>query len=239
MPLLGMAFLVSVAQPIGLWLLLQQMGRVPWLIEKTPLLTVLHSAGALSAVGGAWLALAERRDNRLVAALSLLPLGDALIGFGLGTRVALIGALLAIITRALGVTLMSGGLSLVRHHFERRWQAVGIVAILAGGWALAGLPPSLGSVARWSIYRDLENPALLIALVGASAAGLFALLRFALPLIAGSAIGAEEKTETKILPYLGTLVIAVLFLAVLITGLVPNLVVDPLQAALASAELFK
>ncbi len=239
MPLLGVAFLVGVAQPVGLWLLIQLATRVPWLIEKTPLLAVLYSAGALSALGGAFLVLAERRDNRFVAAFALLALGDALIGLGLWTPIALIGALLVVINRALGVTLMSGGLSLARHHPERRWQTVGILAILAGGWALAGLPPSLGAVARWSIYRDLENPALLLALVGASVAGLFALLRFTLPLISANAIGTEEKTETKILPYLGAAVISILIGVVVTTGLFPNLVVDPLQAALSASDLFR
>ncbi|MBI3536879.1 MAG: hypothetical protein HY070_04895, partial [Chloroflexi bacterium] len=119
MPLLGVGFLAGVAQPVGLWLLIQLLTRAPWLGEKSPLLSGLVALGVISLIGGAFFALAERRDQRFVAALALLSLGDALIGFGLGTRVALMGALIALINRALGITLLGGGLSFVRYHPER------------------------------------------------------------------------------------------------------------------------
>ncbi|MCI0477257.1 MAG: hypothetical protein L0Y55_13495, partial [Anaerolineales bacterium] len=140
----GLAFLVGVAQPIGVWLLLQQMSDVTWLVTRSTLLNVLLFGGALTAPLGALLVLSERRDARWLAYLALIPLGHTLVGLGLGTRLALAGALLALVNRAWGIALVAGGMSFARHHPERHWRIVGASAILLGGLALAGVAPLLG-----------------------------------------------------------------------------------------------
>ena len=239
---LGVAFLVGVAQSVGVWLLLQQMNDVTWLVTRSPLLNVLLFGGLLTAPLGALLALSERRDARLLAYLSLIPLGHALIGLGLGTRLALAGALLAIINRAWGIALVAGGMSFARHHPERRWQIAGAGAILLGGLALAGIPPMLGFAANYSIYRDLSgvNPTLLAGLLGSNALAVLAVLRVAWNIVAARAEAEEETNgEFKIIPYL-SVIVAVLLLAALIgAGTFPQLIADPMMETLGKASYLK
>ena len=241
MPVLGIAFLVGVAQPVGLWLLFQLMTQVLWLTDKVPLLDTLLLAGIVMGPAGALLTLAERRHGRFVAYLSLVSLGHALVGFGLGTRLALAGAMLALLNRAIGIALLAGGLTLARYHIEKKWQYIGAFSTLVGGLALTGLPPLLGAAARWSIYRTLAEPYPLVVglLLASDAAALMALTRVASPLFR-DAFGAVESTgEIKIVPYLCTAVIAVLVAVIVIVGLFPQLVANPLIATLANADYLK
>lgn len=240
MPPLGVAFLVGVAQPVGLWLLYQRMNDALWLTDRTPLLQVLFFGGALTAPVGALLALSERRDGRFIAYLSLVSLGHALIGLGLGTRLGLAGALLATMNRALGVALVAGGLAFVRHHPERRWQLVGATAILAGGLTIAGIAPMLGFATRWSIYRDLAAPnlVLVVILLASSAGALFAVLRVAGPIFVERGAVAETG-EVKIVPYLCTALVGILLVVAILAGIFPQFIVDPMAAVMGSASYLK
>ncbi len=240
MPPLGVAFLVGVAQPVGLWLLFQRMSGALWLIDRSPLLTVLLFGGALTVPMGALLALSERRDGRFIAYLSLVALGHALIGLSLGTRIGLASALLAILNRALGVALVAGGISFVRHHPERRWQLVGGISILVGGLTLAGIPPMLGFAARWSAYRDLaaSNLPLVALLLVSNATVLFATLRAVWQLFAAR-VEAAETGEVKIVPYLCAAVVVILIALVIAAGVFPQAISDPLIAALGTASYLK
>lgn len=241
MSLLGMAFLVGVAQPVGLWLLLQLMVKVPWLTEKSPLLNVLLLTGGVTIPVGALLALSEQRHGRFLAYLSLVSLGHTLIGFGLGTRLGLVGAILAMFNRAIGVALVAGGLSFVRYYAERRWRVIGAAAILAGGFALAGIPPGPGFVARGSIYHDLasSHPLLLALLFASSATVLFATVRVVMPLLAEPTEAAQVTGEVKLVPYLCVLVVVVLLTVAAAIGIFPQLLADPLIAALGRADYLK
>ena len=239
MPTLSVAFLVGVAQPVGLWLLFQQMNQSHWLVDKSPLLNVLLVGGALTAPVGALLALSEKRDGRLIAYLSLVSLGHALIGLGLGTRIGLAGALLAVMNRAIGVALVAGGLAFVRHHPERRWQLVGASAIIAGGLALAGIPPMLGLVSDWSIYRELvvTNVSLVLLLVASNALAMFATWHAAWQILSNRENVVTQ--ETKIVPYLSTIVVVLLIAIMVIVGLFPQLITTPLLAELGQASYLK
>ncbi len=240
MPLLGIAFLVGVAQPVGLWFLFQLMSRLLWLTEKAPLLNVLVLGGLVTVPVGALLSLAERRQGRFIAFLSLISLGHALIGFGLGTRLGLAEAMLSMLNRAFGVVLLTGGLAFVRHHTERRWRNVGTVALLAGGLALAGVPPLLGVAARWGLYHELVtvHPEVVGLLIGSCATALLAVVRMATPLVCDSE-GDPFEGEARIVPYFCTGVVAILIALLLVTGFFPQLVADPLLAAFGRADYLK
>ena len=240
LPPLGIAFLVGVAQPVGLWILFQRMSETLWLTARSPLLEILLFGGGLTVVVGALLALTERRGGRFIAYLSLVALGQALIGLSLGTRVGLGGSLLATLNRALGVALVAGGFAFVQHHPERRWQVTGGIAILLGGLTLAGLPPMLGFAASWSIYRDVAsaNLSLLFLLLASSALTVFATLRTVWPLFA-KPNHAPETGEVKIVPYLCAAMVVGLVVIVILAGVFPQFVADPLIAALGNASYLK
>lgn len=240
LPPLGVAFLVGVAQPVGLWLLFQRMNAALWLSDRSPLLAILLFGGALTVSIGALLALTERRVGRFIAFLSLVSLGQALIGLSLGTRIGLAGALCATLNRAVGVALVAGGFSFVQHHPERRWQVAGGIAILLGGLTLAGIPPMLGFAASWSIYRDLAaaNLSLVLLLLASSALTVFATLRTVWPLFAKDQ-EVHATGEIKIVPYLCVAVAVGLFIIAMIAGVFPQLIADPLVAALGNASYLK
>lgn len=241
MPLLGTAFLVGVAQPVGLWLLFQRMEKLLWLTEKAALLNLLLIAGVLSVPIAALLIVSERRDGRWLAYLSLVSLGHMLIGFGLGTRLALTGVVLELLNRAIGITLVAGGLTFVRYHPERRWQTLGALTILAGGFSLAGIPPTLGSIARWSIYSNLTgmNLALLLLLIASNAAVLLATIQLVMPIFKPRAQAIETTRQAQTLPYLCAAVVVLLLALLIIPGIFPQSVADPVIAALGNADYLK
>ena len=234
---LGIAFLAGVAQSVGVWLVAQNLLQVTWLAGKSSALTILLIGGILTVPTGALLTLAERRDGRLVGYLALIPLGLALIGLGLGTRLAFVGALLLVPSRAFGVALVAGGIAFSRHHVERRWRTVGAFAILLGGWAMLGLPPTLGFPARLALYRAVGefHPAVLALVVLAHAAGLLAVVRAAQRILDEPAEPAA--TEVKVVPYLGLAVIVGLIFVLVILGIFPQLIADPLAAVLKAGYL--
>ncbi len=241
LPLLGTAFLVGIAQPVGIWLLVERMSELSWLIEKSPLLPSLVAAGILTAPIGALLALAEKRDARWLAYLSLVPLGHALIGLGLGTRLALVGGLLTVLDRALGITLVAGGLMLARTRPAREWQRLGALAILVGGFSLAGIPPSLGSDARLAIYRDLSANVGAVALMfSANAAALLATIRVAWQILVQPAGGdVVAGDDSRWVLNLCVLVLVLLALAVMVVGIFPQIAADPILAAMGNAGYLK
>jgi len=241
MPLLGIAFLVSVAQPVGVWLLLHEVGHVRWLFDRSPLPLILLWGGLLTAPAGAVLALSERRDGRLLAYLSLVPLAYTLLGLGLGTRAGLYGALSMIFSRAVGVALMAGGMTLVRHHAERRWQSVGALAIMSGGLALAGVPPTLGFAGQFSLYHDLSklDSVYIGVMLASSALALLVALRTAWRVMIDRDQAQPVSRELKIVPYLCTLVIGLLLMLVIVAGLFPQIVANPLAQVFAQAAYLK
>lgn len=241
MPLLGMAFLVGVAQPVGLWLVFQLMSRTLWLTEKSPMLNALLLAGIVTVPVGAILALAEQRHGRFLVHLSLVPLGHALIGFGLGTRLGLAGAMLIMLDRAIGVALVAGGLSFIRFHIERRWQLMGAASVLAGGFALSGIPPVPAVAARWGIYHELvlSHPLVLIILLGSSAVALLATVRVIQPIFVSPDEMPVSTGEIKIVPYLCAGVVVVLIATLIAFGLFPQVLTEPLLAILGRADYLK
>lgn len=241
MPMLGMAFLVGVAQPLGMWLLLQEMSQVNWLVDKSPLMTILWWGGVLTAIVGVLLALAEQRTSRLIVYLALVPLGIALVGLALGTRLALVGALALMLNRALGVALLAGGAIFVRHHLERRWQFVGAGTILAGGWTLAGLPPTLGFAGQLFIYQGLPNvdPNLLIVMLACNGVVFLVGLRAAWQIIIAGDRAINSSGERKIVPYLCGVVVIVLLLVVAIAGMFPQAIAEPLAETIGTAVYLK
>lgn len=238
LPLLGTAFLVGVAQAVGVWLILGRVSDLSWLVEKSAILQSLTTAGILTIPLGAVLALSEKREARWLAYLSLVPLGHALIGLGLGTKLALAGALIAMLNRALGVALVAGGLTLARARPDRMWQQVAAVAILIGGFSLASIPPTLGAVAALTIYRGLSVN--LIALLFVSDALVFlATIRVAWQVLEPSMGAAESLDESHLIPYICTGILLILGIALIAFGIFPQGIVDNIQAAFGSAGYLK
>lgn len=220
---LGVAFLVGVAQAVGMWLLWQQMNTVTWLVTRSPLLNALIIGGGITAPLGALLALAERRDARALAYLAMVPLGYVCVGLGVGTPVALAGALYALVNRAWSVALVAGGMSWARHHPAWRWQLMGAGAIVVGGLALGGIAPSLGWSANYAIGREVSAraPMLWATLVASSALAWLAVARIAWRIVRVR-IEAEESHANASVLFAGGVVALVLVVMLIGTGMFPQ-----------------
>ncbi|MGE5261965.1 MAG: hypothetical protein ACM3S0_01175, partial [Acidobacteriota bacterium] len=133
------------------------------------------------------------------------------------------------------------GLSFIRFHIERRWQLLGAVSVLAGGFALSGIPPVPAVAARWGIYHDLvvSHPLVLILLLGSSAVALLATVRIIQPIFVRPDEMPVSTGEVKIVPYLCAGVVVALIAALIVIGLFPQLLTEPLLAILGRAEYLK
>jgi formate hydrogenlyase subunit 3/multisubunit Na+/H+ antiporter MnhD subunit len=193
---LGVAFLVGVAQAVGVWVLWQQMNAALWLTLRSPLLSALLVGGGLTALVGALLALAERRDARALAYLAMVPLGLVGVGMGTGAPLPLAGALVALVSRAWSVALIAGGMHFARHHPARHGQLVSAGALLVGGLALVGLGPFAGFVAYDAIARAVSasHPALFVVLVAAHALALVTIVRRAWRIISAP-VESDSRAE--------------------------------------------
>jgi formate hydrogenlyase subunit 3/multisubunit Na+/H+ antiporter MnhD subunit len=216
------------------------MSELAWLIEKSPLLSSLVAAGILTAPIGALLALSEKRDARWLAYLSLVPLGHTLIGLGLGTHLALVGALVTVFSRALGVALVAGGLTFAQMRPLRKWRRLGALSILVGGFSLAGIPPTLGSAAQLAIYHDLASNVGVIALMfSSSAAALLATIRVAWQLIVRSSDEDAQNSESRWVTGICAAVLLLLGFSEILLGIFPQVIADPFLAAMGSAAYLK
>jgi formate hydrogenlyase subunit 3/multisubunit Na+/H+ antiporter MnhD subunit len=174
-----------------------------------------YSAYAMIVVG-AMLAAVHRRLGHLMGYAALVDMGAAQLALGLQTSAGLNAALFALGTRALSLTVMAMGLSVIRHRAEgdffyklagwgRRvpWATA---ALVVGALSLAGLPPGPGFTARWSITRLLAREQVsgaLLLLLGSLAVGvgvvraLMALLQEPAPGYVGSDIVKEIEAAAK------------------------------------------
>ncbi len=220
---LGVAFLVGVAQSIGVWLLTQQMSAVTWLVPRSPLLNALLIGGGLTAALGALLALAERRDARALAYLAMVPLGLVCVGLGTGTPIALAGALVVLVTRAWSVALIAGGMSFARHHRAARWQRVGAGAMLMGGLALVGLGPFASLAANYAIAREVSarDPMLFAVLIVAHALALLAMLRTVWRIVSAQ-VEEEDARANRIVLLASVGVVIVIGVALVGAGMFPQ-----------------
>lgn len=126
-------------------------------------LAVLGPIGALSALAGAWLAIGQADLRRLLAYSSVSQLGYLLMGFSIGGRWALLGALWHVFSHAVlkcALFMASGALGRLRGStalpeaagLARRHPAVA-AAMAAAMLGLVGLPPTSGFVAKWFLLR--------------------------------------------------------------------------------------
>jgi formate hydrogenlyase subunit 3/multisubunit Na+/H+ antiporter MnhD subunit len=163
----------------AVWILLLDVMNENALIGGDPrVLELLRSAGLLMTAMGGLLVWAQHDFGRLLGYAALADTGVILYAVGLGTSAGLASAFLLVIGRAAGMGLMTIGMALARErHKDDSFQALrGLVwrmpwaslAIVAGGFSLAGVPPLAGFAGRWGVAQqaaqiDWRAAALLLA----------------------------------------------------------------------------
>lgn len=198
----------------------------PWLHSNERVMELLRWAGVFAALMGAVLALGAKRLNRLTVYAGISALGVLILGTGCATAAGLVGAAYLALNHVLSMLLlfMCVGLSPVVGSLDGdtvtpRLPRLGAVGLLAGGLAIAGLPPFGGFAGRWLIYEAAlaHDPLLVVGSMLASLLVLVAVLRTLLdsPLAVEPIPGAPSAATPAV-------AMSAVILALLVMGVYPS-----------------
>jgi formate hydrogenlyase subunit 3/multisubunit Na+/H+ antiporter MnhD subunit len=234
-PSAASASLICIFNLVSLSLLLGLLNSHLWLTADSNALSVISTAGLLTALVGGVLAFAQRQPGRLLAYAAISDMGFILIGLGTGSLTGVTGALAHAINRSLSVLLVAVSLGTLRAYLSEgtvstlrealRRTPGSIVGYIIGGLALGGFPLSNGFATRWLIYRALPSGDHFYLWVLFLAGGGVA-LGYVRSLFLMLKPSPELKAERE--PPLVTVMILSLVLLCLLIGLVPGLIADPL-----------
>lgn len=173
-------------------------------------MAILMGIGALTALLGALLALAQTSMRRTVGYLLVYDAGMILFGLATTSSLGLAGAVFDAFNQIIIVLLLFVSLGLlerpdgrpsnvVRRDLLRRWPVAGL-GLLGGGLALLGLPPFNGFASKLLLYQAAaqRGGGYLAALLLATGLALLALARMAHDRLLGPSEDAPTE-ETPIL----------------------------------------
>ncbi len=226
----------------GIYLML----RLTPVLGGTPLWTALVAgAGLVTMVGGAWRAVQETDLKRILAYSTISALGVLTLLLGIGTREAIIAAIVYLVAHACykgALFMVAGALDhetgtrdVVRLGGLREAMPITAAAGALAAASMAGLPLFLGFLGKEHFYEAIAHAGgwaawLLVAAVGASALlGAAGLIAGVGPFFARSDQHFDVHEPPKAL-WIGPLVLGVMGLA----ALVPGLIQVPLDLAAAS-----
>jgi formate hydrogenlyase subunit 3/multisubunit Na+/H+ antiporter MnhD subunit len=263
-PPLVSVFILGLFYAVVWFVMLDLLESFAWLSNHPDFRAALSYAGYAMIIVGAGLAAVQRQLGYLMGYAALADMGAALLVLSLQTTAGLNAALLALGTRAVSLTVMAMGISLIRYRaegddFDRlegwgRYLPWATAALVVGGFSLAGLPPGPGFTVRWSITRliarEQAGGAILLVLasvlVGIGVVrALMALLRQPTPGYVGSEIVEEieaaaqpvEEVEEKPRerePRLAAAIIVFSLVFCLVLVLWPQIHTDIIQQAVES-----
>lgn len=246
-PPLSTAFVVNVVLGAVWILLLDVLNGNRLIAADARTFEFLRGAGLLMAAFGGLAAWAQRDFGRLLGYSLIADMGASLFAVGTSSRAGLAAAIIIVITRSVGSTLMAMGMSLARARYARDDFSVlnGLVwrspwaslAIIIGGLSLAGFPPLAGFAGRWGIIQEAINfDARIAAVLLASGIGVvIGVLRGLREMLHAPPEEAEPPPpESR-----GEIAIVVIVIGVcLIVGLFPGLLAPFVREFVASYTFF-
>jgi multicomponent Na+:H+ antiporter subunit D len=222
---------------------------IGYVTDQLPVMTMLTWFGAAGIVVGSVMAIRQDDVKRMLAHSTVAQLGYIAVGIGLGTRMALIGALLHVVNHAAmkacmffvagGVLERAGTKKIAGYAGLGQRMPITMVAFTVAAISMVGLPPTAGFVSKWYLVSgavEADRWVVALVVVGASVLTLLYFLRvlemvwFRPPVDARAAEQVREPATAVVIP------VVVLAAAVLALG-VGNVVIveqilEPVSAAL-------
>lgn len=182
-PPLATAFLGTISIGAVSFLFLSFWQEFAWLRNSPTALNILTAGGMVLLLFGASLAWAQPSFSRVLAAALFVDLGITLLLFISSTPIAVEALAFSVLARAIGLSVFGIGIWRLRamrgsddfisiRQVNDLWT---MLALLAGGLSLAGLPGTVGFVARWSsarAYSSTDAEGLVLMLVACGSVGI-------------------------------------------------------------------
>ena len=155
-------------------------------------LVFLGGVGVLALLAGSWLALAQTDIRRMLAYSSVGQMGYIVLGFSIGSPIALVGALFHVLNHAVmksclflvagGVRWRTGFSSAASFVGMGRRMPLSMLAFAVAAVSMVGLPPTVGFFSKWYLLlgafeaRAWPGVAALVVSSGLSAVYFFRVL---------------------------------------------------------------
>ena len=233
------AFLWAGGQAVTLFLLQRFLVTYPWLSDAVDSAQWLLWLGVFTAVLGGIMSAAQQRLGRLLGYAALYDYGVLIVALGLRGTAGLPTAIWLLITRTVALLTMAAGVAAIRHYmasdsFDRIRGAVSrmpwaVVAMIAGGFGLAGLPLTAQFASRWALLQLVteSDPRWTLLLI-AGALGVTIGVARAGQATFGELSGSPVEREPAGLALVAVLLVLTgVFLAVF-----PQLLTDPVAAVI-------
>jgi formate hydrogenlyase subunit 3/multisubunit Na+/H+ antiporter MnhD subunit len=260
-PPVASVFVLAVVNSAVWFMLFDILQAYPWLAAQPDIFQAMQLVGLLTAAVGGVLAFSSYDFAHVLGYGALADYGCALVVLSTRTSAGLGVVMLATLMRPVGLSILALGMALARERahsseFEKLsglawsspWTAM---ALIVGGFSVAGLPPLAGFVGRWAQVRLMATAqpaaglplyalAILAVTVGV-AAGTLRGMDFLLAAPAHRAATPAPLASLRLAAREPRLMIA-LIMAVLavgfVLGLFPGIVDAALRAILSSYTFF-
>lgn len=233
------AFLWSGGQAITLFLLQRFLVTYPWLGDVVDSARWLLWLGVFTAVLGGLIAASQRQLGRMAGYAALYDYGVLIVALGLRGTAGLPTAIWLLVTRTFSLFTLTAGAAGIRHYmasdaYDRIRGAASrmpwaVVALIAGGFGLAGLPLTAQFASRWALLQLVtENDPRWAVLLIVGALGVIAgVVR------AGQACFGELRSSPVEREPFGLALVAFMLVAIgLVLGLFPQLLTGPVAAVI-------
>lgn len=233
------AFLWTGGQSITLFLLQRFLVTYPWLGDAVDSARWLLWLGVLTAVIGGAMTAAQKRLGRMTGYAALYDYGVLIVALGLRGTAGLPTAIWLLVTRTFALFTLASGAAGIRHYmasdaYSRIRGAASrlpwaTIALIVGGFGLAGLPLTAQFASRWALLQLVgEIDARWTALLVLGALGVvIGVVR------AGQACFGELRASPVEREPIGLTLIACALVAIsLLLGLFPQLLTGPVAAVI-------
>lgn len=233
------AFLWIGSQSVTLFLLQRFLVTYPWLGDAVDSARWLFWLGMFTALAGGVLTATQHRLGRMVGYAALYDYGILIVALGLRGTAGLPTTIWLLVTRTIALLTLATGAATIRHHMEGdRFEHItgaasrlpwAVMALVAGGFGLAGLPLTAQFASRWALLQLVgENDARWVAFLLLGALGVTVGILRAGRACFGDLSASPVEREPRGLALLS---LGLVFAGVLL-GLFPQLLTDPVAAVI-------